>query len=229
MPYRRLPKTDAARLRALSTLLNNSDIYMARNRFIDWKTINRARPAYDRLYTACEQYKLCITTQARHSARIGKLQRNALMYISHFLQVLFMSVERGEIKKASLRLYGLDETATALPYMKTAESLLEWGRRIIAGEKARIKNGGRAIYNPTIGMVSTHYDIFRDIYEQLKNIQSRTSRANSAIQAMRAEVDDILLDLWNQIERHYESEPPEVRYQECRKLGVVYYNRKGDK
>lgn len=56
MPYRRLPKTDAARLRALKTLLDNNDIYTVRNRFIDWKTLNRAQPAYDRLLTASEQY-----------------------------------------------------------------------------------------------------------------------------------------------------------------------------
>ena len=55
MPYRRLPKTDAARLRALKTLLDNNDIYTVRNRFIDWKTLNRAQPAYDRLLTASGQ------------------------------------------------------------------------------------------------------------------------------------------------------------------------------
>ena len=31
MPYRRLPKTDAARLKALKTLLDNNDIYTVRN------------------------------------------------------------------------------------------------------------------------------------------------------------------------------------------------------
>ena len=51
MPYRRLPKTDAARLRALKTLLDNNDIYTVRNRFIDWKTLNRAQ----RHTTGCSQ------------------------------------------------------------------------------------------------------------------------------------------------------------------------------
>ena len=56
MPYRRLPKTDAARLKALKMLLENESVYAARNRFIDWSVINRARPAYDRLLTAVQQY-----------------------------------------------------------------------------------------------------------------------------------------------------------------------------
>ena len=45
MPYRRLPKTDAARLKALKTLLDNNDIYTVRNKFIDWKLINNAQNA----------------------------------------------------------------------------------------------------------------------------------------------------------------------------------------
>ena len=43
MPYRRLPNTDKSRLSALKTLLDNNDIYMARDRFLEWKDINQAR------------------------------------------------------------------------------------------------------------------------------------------------------------------------------------------
>ena len=159
MPYRRLPKTDAARLKALKMLLENESVYAARNRFIDWSVINRARPAYDRLLTAAQQYRTSLTAQARQTGKIDRVQRNAVMYVSHFLQVLFMCVERGEIKKSALKLYGLSEHATALPNLKTQEGLAEYGKRVIEGEKERIKQGGRPIYNPTIGMVSTHYDL----------------------------------------------------------------------
>ena len=163
MPYRRLPKTDAARLKALKMLLENESVYAARNRFIDWSVINRARPAYDRLLTAAQQYRTSLTAQARQTGKIDRVQRNAVMYVSHFLQVLFMSVERGEIKKSALKLYGLSEQATSLPNLKTQEGLAEYGKRVIEGEKERINQGGRPIYNPSIGMVSTHYDIFMEI------------------------------------------------------------------
>ena len=148
------------------------------------------------------------------------------MYVSHFLQVLFMSVERKEIRKQALTLYGLDPETTAVPNLKTVEGLLEWGKKTVEGEKARIKKGGRAIYNPTIGMVLTHYDIFREVYERQKGLQSRTNKALEDIQKLRPEVDEILLDLWNQIEKHFEKEPPEIRYAACRKFGVVYYYRR---
>ena len=54
MPYRRLPKTDAARLKVLKTVLENNDIYTVRNRVVDWSVLNKCRPAYDRLLTAME-------------------------------------------------------------------------------------------------------------------------------------------------------------------------------
>lgn len=228
MPYRRLPKTDKARLKALETLLNNNDIYTARNRFIDWKVLNRAQPAYDKLFTACEQYRICMQTQVRHSPRIDKLQRNATIYISHFLSVLFMAVERGEIKKSYLPLYGLDAETTTLPNLKTIDGVIIWGKKVIEGERARMKKGGRAIYNPTIGMVATHYDIFKEAYENQSNLQRRTSKALEEIAKIRPEVDEILLELWNQIEAHFAELPPETRFNECRKLGVVYYYRRNE-
>ncbi len=228
MPYRRLPKTDAARLRALKTVLDSNDLYTVRNRFVDWQTINRARPAYDRLLTASEQYRLACSARVRGVGKIDKLQRNASMYVSHFLQVLMMAVERGEIKRSALKLYGMDEGTSTLPNMKSIGGLLRWGRLAVEGEKARVKQGGRPIYNPTIGMVSTHIDIFNDCYQQQKHLKDNIGRALESLKRIRPEVDDVILELWNQIEAHFKDEPPETRFDMCRKFGVVYYYRKNE-
>ena len=228
MPYRRLPNTDAARLRALKTILDSNEIYTVRNRFIDWQTINRAQSAYDKLLTASEQYRLTYAAQLRGVGKISKLQRNAAMYVSHFMQVLLMAVERGEIKRSSLKLYGMEEGASTLPNMKSSRSLLDWGKRVVEGEKARVKQGGRPIYNPTIGMVGTHLDIFRDCYEQHKRLKENTARVWESLKNVRPEADEVILDLWNQIENHFKDEPAETRFDLCRKLGVVYYYRKNE-
>lgn len=228
MPYRRLPKTDAARLKALKTLLDNDDIYTVRNNVVDWRLLNAAQTAYDKLYTACGQYKLMLKAQTRQTPKVDRLLRNASMYVSHFLQVLFLSVERKEIKSVNLALYGLDSDTTALPNIKSADGLLEWAPKVVAGEKARVKKGGRPIYNPTIGMVSTHYEIFREVYEKQRLVMLRTQRALEAVQRQRPEVDSLLLGIWNQVEKHFEGEPMEIRLAECRKLGVVYYYRRNE-
>lgn len=227
MPYRRLPKTDAARLKALKTFLSNSNAYTVRDRFIDWKTINQAQPAYDKLLTAYEQYKLNLKAQTRFTSKIDKLQKNAYMYISHFLQVLFLAIERGEIKSQHLSLYGLEQDCSAVPVcMKTVDGLLDLGEKVIAGEKARLKKGGRPIYNPSIGMVSTHYDIYREMIERQRALVARANESLEKLQQLRPLADEVLLELWNQIEKHFEQEPPETRFNHCREYGIVYYYRR---
>lgn len=207
-------------------MLDNNEIYVVRNRFIDWQTLNRAQPAYDRLLTACEQYKLALAAQTRNRHKMERSMQLAQMYVSHFIKVLLMSVERGEIKKQHLPLYGFAEEDSNVPLLNTVNTIKEWGQKIIEGEKARLKKGGRPIYNPSIGMVSTHYDIFVTASTQQNELQERTKKAGAEVAKLRSEVDAILQDLWNQIEKHYENEPPEVRFKKCREFGIIYYYRR---
>ena len=207
-------------------MLDNNEIYVVRNRFIDWQTLNRAQPAYDRLLTACEQYKLALAAQTRNRHKMERSMQLAQMYVGHFIKVLLMSVERGEIKKQHLPLYGFAEEDFNVPLLNTVNTIKEWGQKIIEGEKARQKKGGRPIYNPSIGMVSTHYDIFVTASTQQNELQERTKKAGAEVAKLRPEVDAILQDLWNQIEKHYEGEPPEVRFKKCREFGIIYYYRR---
>lgn len=213
-------------MKALKTLLSNNDTYTVRDRFIDWKTINQAQPAYDKLLTAYEQYKMNLKAQTRCTSKIEKPQRNAYMFVSHFLQVLFLAVERGEIKRQLLGLYGLETDASSVPNLKTVDGLLDWGQKVIEGERKRLKQGGRPIYNPSIGMVSTHYDIYRDVIEKQRALVGKVNLSLEKLQQLRPQVDEILLDLWNQIEKHFENEPPETRFNHCREYGIVYYYRR---
>lgn len=226
MPYRRLPKTDAARLKALKTVLENNDIYTVRNRVVDWAVLNMCRPAYDRLLTALEQHKVRLAAQKRVSKRIEPLQRNAMIYVNHFLQVLLLAVERGEIKRDHLKLYGLDTDDLSVPPMKSSDAIISIGTKVVEGEKQRLKRGGLPIYNPTIGKVATHLDIFKEMYVEHKRTMEMTEKALANIQMLRPEIDQVLLDLWNQIEAHYADLPPEQRFNACRKLGVIYYYRR---
>lgn len=229
MPYRRLPKTDSSRLRSLKTLLENNEIYTVREHFIDWKDINAARTAYDRLLTAVEQYRVNRNAQVRSVERIVKLQRTATMYLSHFMQVLKMSVERGEIKRATLQLYSLPDDITVLPTVHTIAALTEWAPKIVAGEKARIKQGGRPIFNPTIGMVQTHADIFAEAYRKQRTLQQRTLESEQRLKEIRPDTDALILRLWDQIEQHFLADTVAGRVDDCRRFGVIYYYRRKEK
>ena len=228
MPYRRLPNTDKSRLKALSTLLENNELYTVRDRFIDWKDINKAKTAYDKLLTLINQYEIDKKAQSRGKGRIDKLQRNAVLYMSHFMQVLRMSIERGEIKKKALEFYSLSDDMAALNF-QTISILLEWGPKIIAGGKARLKKGGRPIYNPTIGMVCTHFEIYKEAYEKHQVLQRRTREMERQLKEVRPSIDELILKIWNDIEKHFMGEKVIDRVEECEKYGIKYYYRKKEK
>ena len=229
MPYRRLPTTDKARLYALKTLIENDDIYTVRDRFLNWKDVNDAHTAHDRLLTVVTQYELDKKAPSRGSKRITSLQRNAMLYVSHFMSVLRMCVERGEIRRSMLQLYGLPADMSALPNLQTATPLIEWGYKVIEGEKQRIKKGGRPIYNPTISMVSTHLEIFTEAYRKQKILQKRTRDNELQLMAMRPEIDSLILRIWNQVEQHFKGDTVADRMESCKKYGVIYYLRRKEK
>lgn len=229
MPYRRLPKTDAARLKALEALADNNEVYALSGHFIDRKLIAEAQRLYANMSDASTEYKMSMRTQVRYSKRIAALQHNAMTYLSHFLQVLFLAVERGEIKESELLAYGLEAHQHTVPYLKTADAVMEWAPKVINGEKIRIKKGGKPILSPPIGAVVTHFDVFRGMYESQKQYQARTQRALTDMTELRPEVDQLILRIWDVIERHFCDQPPETRFDLCRKFGVVYYYRRNEK
>lgn len=229
MPYRRLPNTDKSRLKAIKTLLDNNELYTVRDRFIEWKDINEAKTVYDKLLTLVSQYEIDKTAQSRSKVKIEKLQRNAYLYMSHFIQVLKMSIERGEIKKSALKFYSLPEDMTGSPNLQIISELLEWGPKFIAGEKERVKRGGRPIYNPTVGMVSTHFDIYREAYEKHKVLQDRTREMERQLKEVRPGIDELILRIWDSIEAHYAGKTVAERMAECEKYGMRYYYRRGEK
>ncbi|MBO4849759.1 MAG: hypothetical protein J5529_02530 [Prevotella sp.] len=229
MPYRRLPKTDAARLKALEALTDNNDVYTVAGRFIDRNSLAKAQKLYALLSDACGQHATSMRTQVRYSKRMANLQHNAMTYISHFIQVLFLAVERGEVPEDCLKEYGIKPDEKLVPYLKTAEAIMQWGTRVIQAERKRVKEGGKPILSPSIGAVATHFDVFKEKYNAQRQYKNKTAGALADIDTLRPQVDEVILDLWNQIEKHFENEPPEKKYQLCKKYGVVYYYRRHEK
>lgn len=225
MPYRRLPNTDQARIKALSIAVEKGDTY---NPVISLKTLSEARRFLPRFKTAQIYYKQCFDNQVSTNRKFQVNARNARLYISHFIQVLNLAVIRSEIKEEYKDLYELPRDTNNVPDLTSEASVLEWGERIIKGERERMRLGGIPIYNPTIAKVTVHYDIFKEGYECQKNRQLITSRSLNSLAAMREYTDEIILDIWNQIERHFESLPREERLNKCREYGLVYYYRSGE-
>lgn len=231
MPYRRLPNTDLARVRALKSAVERCDKHSGYDLAISLKTLTEAKNFLLRFEGAQAYYKQCYDNQSKSSRSHQANVKMARLFISHFIQVLNMSVLRLEIKKAHKELYGLSADNFNVPDLTSEAAIAEWGEKIIQGEKKRMDAGGGApIYNPTIAKVKVRYDIFMEGYTRQKELQSITNRTLDELSSMRGTADDIILDIWNQVEKKFEDVlPNEKRLDMCREYGVIYYYRSNEK
>ena len=230
MPYRRLPNTDQARIRALKQAVDKGEKSNMHDLVFSLKVLTEARSLLQKMDAAQRYYKQCYDNQARSSTKHQPNVKLARLYISHFIQVLNMSVLRSEIKKAHKELYGLPLDNYNLPDLTSEAAIAEWGSKILEGEQKRISQGGIPIYNPTIAKVKVHYDIFIEGYEKQKQLQMMTSRSLETLASMRSDADQIILEIWNQVEDKFKDVPTnEIRLNKCREYGIIYYYRSNEK
>jgi hypothetical protein len=227
MPYRRLPNTDQARVRALRTALEESDRQHLKL-VISYQTQHEAKVLLQKFEQAMGLYKQTYDNQVNSNKDFQQIFRNARLYISHFIQVLNLAVQRSEIKKEYKKLYHLDPEDFSVPDMVSSESLIEWGQNIIEGEALRMKAGGVPLYNPAIAKVKVHYDIFKEYRDNQLFLQQNTARYADKVNVLRQPVDDLIVDLWNQIEGFFNELPPFKRMESCKTFGVIYYYRRGE-
>ncbi|MFB6319867.1 hypothetical protein [Saccharicrinis sp. FJH54] len=230
MPYRRLPNTDQARLRSLHRALQKGEILDMYDLAFTQKTLVEIKSFLPLFEKALFEYKQAHELQVASNLKYQEKIKKARLYISHFIQVMNLAVIRGEVKAVNQELYGLEPNSKSVPDLSSDDALIHWGHKIIEGERQRISQGGTAIYSPSIANVKVHYDIFRDAYNKQKVLQNNTARYLENIAGLRNRADDIILTIWNEVEKHFtEVEDPEIRLQKCRDYGLIYYYRKGEK
>lgn len=228
MPYRRLPNTDQARLRALRTAVQFSEKQNYSTQVINYKTILEARNFLNVFEKQLVQYQHTLDNQVSANKRYQQIVHNARLYISHFIQVLNLSVIRGDIKKDHKIFYHLDPNSHTVPDLTTEAALLQWGKAIIDGENERVRNGGLPIYNPAIAKVQVHFEVFKEYKITQKLHQNSTNRTWEELVKFREKGDAIILDIWNQVEAKFKDEKPFSRLTNCQNFGLIFYYRKGE-
>ena len=229
MPYRRLPKTDQARLTALQMAVQRASEADFTEQVLQYKTLSEAQRFLMQFENTVMQYHENFRTKVSANKQYRKVVQNARMYISHFIQVLNLAVIRGEIKAEQKELYGLDPNNHIVPDLSSEEDLLVWGENIIQGEQKRTSMGGFAIYNPAIAKVKVHYDIFKDHQMSHTLHKKATSRVMGDVETMRKQADAIILNIWNEVESYYKDLLPYDKLCHCKNYGVIYYYRPTEK
>lgn len=229
MPYRRLPNTDQSRIRAIGTAIDRYNSKIDDGEVITTKTFNDVFVIFPVLESVQHEYLLSLEKQKAASKKYCQQMHTARLYISHFIQVLNFGVIRNEIKRENKSLFYLEPDEFTVPDLSSESLLLKWGDCIIKGERERINRGGSPIYNPAIAKVSVHYEIFRDSCVSQKIFQKSTNRYLEQITSMRKEADNLIIDIWNQVEDYFRDYPETLKRELCQSWGVRYYLRKTEK
>jgi len=231
MPYRRLPNTDAARIRAIKKALEmypDDNIDKAPYSLKLEGTIKKFLPNFE---IAVNNSKEARERQIKNSHKFLKDTKKARLYISHFIQVLNFCIIRGEIKPCARTYFGLNEKDSKLPSLLTEQEILEWGEKVLKGDKERLNDRcGNPIYSPSAALVRVNFEDFKKSYYFHKGLQKNVTRFSKKVSQLRTKADEIILELWNSIEHSYFYIQDETKRRElCEKFGITYIYRKGEK
>lgn len=231
MPYRRLPTTDKARLRALEQALKKVGEISVRNIPFAKHSIEDLQSAKNQFENALKHYELNIKQQSDNGKHYKTVMETARMYLGHFIQVLLFASERGEIN-GGIKFYGnLQSLEGKVPSLNTEQEILEWGKIIVNGEQNRVRQGGSAIYSPSIALVKFKLEEFNDAAMFQQNLKRNTLRSFEKMQTLRKTTNDFIAQLWTEIETHIEMEAisPEQKRKMAEEFGIVYVLRRKER
>ena len=110
MPYRRLPNTDKARLKSLNIALSKGRELPPFKLAFSQKSYQKLQNFLSGYENALSYYRQSYSVQIKKNNDYLASLKKARMYISHFIQVLNMSVQRGEILPESRKYFKIDIT-----------------------------------------------------------------------------------------------------------------------
>lgn len=228
MPYRRLPNTDSARIRAMKAALDKGknlhpfELAYSQALYVKLKSF---MPTYGK---AVNEHRIAMQFQAKSNRQYLKLAKKAQMYLSHFVQVLNFSILRAELPENIKTLYGLKVNDKRVPPLNSEEEIINTGKKIIKGEETRTRRGGTPLLNPKISMVKMHYEKFMEACQHQKVLKDNSSRTQLKVASLRAKADHIILEIWNVVEKQYEDYQPEEKRLNSAEYGLVYVYRKSE-
>jgi hypothetical protein len=227
MPYRRLPNTDVARLRALRIAFEKGKELPPFQLAFSQATLQKIQMNLHIFEAAVQESRQAYNIQISKSQEYTKLLRKVKLYMSHFVQVTNMAVIRGDLNPADCEYFGFKH-GQKVPSFNSEKEVITWGEKLIQGETLRIKNRLTPIVNPSIAVVKVWYEKFLDANIFQKNLQKNLQRSHKNLIGLRKTVDIIISQIWNEVEQHFQDLPDDAKRNHSKIYGIVYFFRKNE-
>jgi hypothetical protein len=228
MPFRLLPSSDAAMLNALTTAKNKAENTPAEQLAFSAETLVRLNEIEPLFKKEIAERGAALSNQTNSTAGKVTAQDNLRTYISHFIQVFNLGVERGKYKVTERPFYQLDVSQTELPSLRSEADVERWGQNIIKGDLDRKSAGGEAMLNPSAAEVEAAYLTFVERNTEQSSLKDTYDREQEDVERMRGNVMDLIRDIWDEVEFTYRKESAPSMRRKAREYGVYYAYRKGE-
>jgi uncharacterized protein YajQ (UPF0234 family) len=227
MYLKKVPETDDGKIRALQAAVDREELNDGQEIILSAEEVEELRLFIISYESARFVFKQAIKDSAKSQTEHNELFKNAQMYVSHFIQVLQLTVIRNEIKPEALIDYGFESgKEPELPDLSTEEAVIYWGEKIIQGETKRMSRGGYPLYNPAIAKVKVHYELFLDIVHSTKIYKQSVIRQQAALYEMQKKAENIIRDIWSKVEEKYGNLPLQELSQIYQSYKINYHYQK---
>ena len=226
---KKLPETDDERIDILRITLEQEETNKSWEKILSIVELHDLRSfltTYEGVDTIFNQ---AIADRNKAKNLYDELFKNVQLYVSHFIQVLFLTVIRNEIKPEYLTLYGFQENSSRLPLPRllTEEAVLTWAEKLMRGESERTYRGGTSLYNPTIAKVKVHYELFKEAIYSLSIYEKNLARLQSNMAELRKKADAYIWNIWTRVEERYSRTLPEEQALRFKAYKIPSQHRNG--
>lgn len=228
MPVIDRPNTDAQRLQAMEAAKLKADVTPAASLAFSADTLARLVAFLPNFNTQVQERGSALSAQAGVTTLADKAKTKLKLFISHFFQVFDFGIAR-EVYTADQRAhFQLDVNQEALPQLDTEQQIQLWAGRIVTGDAARTAAGGAAMTNPTAAQVEAEQATYVTAQGNQSVKKEAYDTEQEDVAALRPEADDIIADIWDEVEFTFRKDTPPSKRRKAREYGVVYRPRTGE-
>ncbi len=155
--------------------------------------------------------------------------RNQLvMNMSHFVQVLNQTIDRGIFKATDRNFYGIDTNDNSVPTLYNEADIEKWAMQFVEGDEKRVRKGGVPMGFPSANELKEKYNAFVALDEKQSDTKSKYDKEQEDVMNLMDEARFIVRNIWDEVEFAYRYEDASSKRRKCREYGVVYVSTNGE-
>jgi hypothetical protein len=229
MPFRQLPASDPTRTQALQGALKKSTSTTGAAHLISAATTAALAALQPKWEKEIAERADASGQQSASTLALSAAADKLRLLVSHFIQVYQMGIARGDFAAAGRAVYELSVNEETVPNLDAEAALLLWADRIVKGDPRRVTQFSEApMAMPAASAVAAALQSYHDKLAAQTDAKDQLEAEQADVIALRAEADQVIRDVWDEVEFALRQlEAPTLR-RRAREWGVVYAQSPGE-